>query len=71
MTDPVLTRAEEARDLCKRGCGIVHSLPCEAPGRLYGQQPVRCQRAFCHSGDHEWRFGPEDARVWVWENIDD
>lgn len=57
------------RDLCKRGCGIVHTNRCEAPGELHDGQRVRCERAFCHPGNHEWTMSP--VAVATWANVDD
>lgn len=40
---------EKLSDICDLGCGIVHSLPCEAPIPSGG----KCTRAFHHSGGHK------------------
>jgi hypothetical protein len=65
MTAPLV----DDRDLCKRGCGIVHTVPCEAPGELHDGRLVQCERAFCHDGDHEWTMDP--THVATWPNPDD
>lgn len=55
------------RDLCKRGCGIVHVLTC-GNGIILEGLPLHCERAYCHPGRHE---AGEDMDFRCWPNRDD
>lgn len=58
---------DDPRDLCKRGCGIVHSVICGSGIVLEGL-PLHCERAYCHTGRHE---AGEDMDFRCWQNRDD
>lgn len=55
------------RDLCKRGCGIVHSITC-GNGIIIEGLPLHCERAYCHRGNHE---AGDDMDFRCWPNRDD
>jgi hypothetical protein len=58
---------EPDRDLCKRGCGIVHSIICGS-GIILEGLPLHCERAYCHRGQHE---AGDDMNFRCWPNRDD